>query len=290
MNVDPRWLEEAARIRSAQPPGSDLKDQRNDWKWQLGDYLLDNVPGSVLDAFADAANMNKANVRSYAFTARQWPREKRRAATSWTTHRDLAKAANRYEIIRDGMGVREAYELLHGGRKIDEKADQNKSVAERAEKVEQLLSDPAVRAEVARIERESVATRKAKKVARQAEEHDARRIRDAHREAREAERAQHPEAAFIKMHADLLEWEAKLRAILQIAEEELAVRDLGARPLVPGHRRDAFIRLLRTLGDVAYDGADALEKYTAATVHDEDVIDVESRDRSRLARLLASNE
>jgi len=287
MSLDHQWLEDAARIRSAQPLGSDLKDCRQDWKWSLGDYVLANVPPATRDELAVAIGISKSNLTGYVFTSKQWPREQRRATVAWTVHRDLAKLPDRFDLIRDDMSVRDVARLR--GRSIDQKADHRKTVEERAEQVEQLLADPAVRSAVAAIERESAQARKARKAARQAEQSEIRRIREARQAARQAEAAQHPEAAFMKVHADLLEWEAHLREVTRIAEEELSTRAAGGATLIPSHRRPEFIRLLRTLGDVAYDGAEAMERFDKPSRRD-NVIDVEaSEERVRLARLLASN-
>lgn len=287
MTLEQRWLEDAARIRSAQPLGSDLKDSRDDWKWHLGDYVLEHVPVALRDEFAKAMGVNKSNLAGYIFTAKQWPLPERRPTVSWTVHRDLAKLPDRFDVIYDGMSVRDAARAR--GRSIDQKADHRKTVEERAEQVERLLADPDVRAAVAAIERESAEARKARKAARQAEQSEARRIREARQAARDAAAAQHPEAAFMKVHADLLEWEAHLRELLRIAEEELEGRKDGIGILIPPHRRPEFIRLLRTLGDVAYDGADAMERFDKP-VGRVGVIDVHAiEERARLARLLASN-
>lgn len=286
MNLDQKWLEDAARIRSAQPLGSDLKDCRGDWKWHLGDYVLENVPVALRDQFAKAMGINKSNLAGYVFTAKQWPQPERRPTVSWTVHRDLAKLTDRFDVIHDKMSVRDAARAR--GRSIDQKADHRKTVDERAEQVERLLSDPDVRAAVAAIERESADARKARKAARQAEQSEARRVREARQAAREAAAAQHPEAAFMKVHADLLEWEVHLRELLRIADEELAGRD-GSPALIPAHRRPEFVRLLRTLGDVAYDGAEAMEQFDKPSSRS-NVIDVHAtEERARLARLLASN-
>jgi hypothetical protein len=286
MTLDQRWLEDAARIRSAQPLGSDLKDSRDDWKWHLGDYVLEHVPVALRDELAEAIGVNKSNLAGYVFTAKQWPSPERRATVSWTVHRDLAKLPDRFEVIHHGMSVRDAARAR--GRSIDQKADHRKTVEERAEQVERLLADPDVRAAVAAIERESAEARKARKAARQAEQSEARRLRDARQAARAAAAGQHPEAAFMKVHADLLEWEAHLRELLRIAEEELAGRGDGPT-VIPAYRRTEFVRLLRTLGDVAYDGAEAMEHFDKPSNRG-NVIDVHAtEERVRLARLLASN-
>lgn len=76
---------------------------------ETGDFLAD--PDKALKRYADDIEVNYTTLKDYRRTAQAWPRAARRSA-SWRTHRALAALEDRFDLIDNGMTVREAEKIV----------------------------------------------------------------------------------------------------------------------------------------------------------------------------------
>lgn len=209
-----------------------------DEKFALGD-LLAHVADEELDAIAGAIghNLSGAGLRSYREVARAWPWECRVAA-SWTVHRTLKNAANRFDLIQPGMTLREAV-IATGKNPADTEHPSRWNIERRVPFIISQLQDEAtvkaIRAELDGRKR----TRSAKAALKMVEEDRSAEYRDALRELREVRDAKHPERAAYEALFRIRDAREYVRAVGKATADQAS--------FMPAHRRPELIAAVRDL-------------------------------------------
>lgn len=215
-----------------------------DHKFALGD-LLSDVEDDELEQLADALgdNLTAANLKSYREVARAWPPDQRVGA-SWTVHRTLKNLANRFDVIKPGMTLREA-QVASGKTPADTEHPLRWDLNRRVEFIITQLQETAI----AKAVREELEGRKRSRAAKAAvkmvEEDRSAEYRDALRELRDARDAKSPERAVYELIFKLRDYREYVRAVGKMSTDEMR--------FLPDHRRPDVIAAVRDLAVTALD-------------------------------------
>lgn len=233
-----------------------------DFKFGLGDLLAgdDDLDNEAFEWLAREIghNLTSANLKSYREVARAWPREKRIAA-SWTVHRTLKNADNRFELVQPGMKLREA-QVATGKTPADTEHPSRWDFDRRVEFVIIQLQDT----DTAKAVREKVDGRKHARAVRAAsravEEELSAEYREALREFREARDAKSPERAVYDAIFKMRDAREYVRAV--------AKASMGEDSFIPDNRKTEVIAAVRDLALGSIEGLVALGANDPALVKD----------------------
>ncbi|MDQ1629565.1 MAG: hypothetical protein QOI54_3309 [Actinomycetota bacterium] len=215
-----------------------------DEKFALGDLLAglegaDELDDDQLNELAReiGPGLTGGNLKSYREVARAWPAEQRVEA-SWTTHRTLMKAPNRFELITPGMTLRGA-QRAYGKTPADTEHPSRWPLERRVDYLITQLQDPPT----AKAVREQVEGRKFARAARAAsravEEERSAEYREALRELREARDAKHPERAVYDAIFKLRDAREYVRAVGRASAD--------VHSFMPDHRKPDVVAAVRDL-------------------------------------------
>lgn len=228
----------------------------SDEKFALGDLVAD-VPDELLDDLAEQIgyNLKGAHLRSYRRVSQAWP-EEHRAEASWTTHRTLKDAANRFDLIEPGMTLRAAQAAL-GKNPADTEHPSRWSLDRRVPFIiNQLLDKVTTKAVREELDGRKKA-RSAKAALKMVEEDQSAEYRLALRQLREARDAKHPERAAYDALFKIREAREYVRAIGKATGDEDS--------FVPEHLRPDLVAALRDLATASFDSIDSFGTQQDAT-------------------------
>lgn len=217
-----------------------------DEKFALGD-LLSDVEDDKLEPLAKAIghNLSAANLKSYRDVARAWPPDQRVAA-SWTAHRTLKNLANRFEVIRPGMKLRDAV-VATGKNPADTEHPSRWSTERKVPFIIAQLLDTAISKAVRKELEGRKGARAAKAAARMVDEERSAEYRQALREMREKRDAKHPDRAAYEVIFRLREEREYVRAVGKASSDEVSFLSSHMRPDVIAAVRDLVTTAVDTI-------------------------------------------
>jgi hypothetical protein len=218
-----------------------------DEKFALGDLICE-VGDEELDELAREIghNLTSANLRSYREVARAWPPEKRVAA-SWTVHRTLKNAVNRFELIAPGMTLRQA-QIATGKNPADTEHPSRWGL----DRLVPFIITELLDARVSKAVRAELETRKgaraARTAARMVDEERSAEYREALRVLREARDAKSPERAVYEVIFKLRDAREYVRAVAKASDDEMSFVSKERRPDIVAEVRYLALTVVDALG------------------------------------------
>jgi hypothetical protein len=217
-------------------------------KFDLGDLLVeedvaDAQLGELAEAIGFAVTAN--SLKSYRDVARAWPVD-RRVEASWTTHRTLAKSADRFDLIKPNMTLREAQTAL-GGRPADAKHPSRWPFEDRVDYLITQLQDETINKAVREQAEERKRTRAVKAAARAVDEERSAEYREALRELRERNNAKDPERAVYDAIFKLRDAREYVRAVGKASTDEQSFVSEHRKPDVVDAMRDLAVSAVEAL-------------------------------------------
>ena len=268
--VEPgRAILSAPRLGRAERASSGPSDE----KFALGDLFL-GVEDEQLEWLAGRLghNLTGAGLRSYREVAAAWPPEKRVAA-SWTTHRTLKNAPDRFDVIKPGMTLRQAQQAI-GKQPADTEHPSRWSLDRKVPFIVTQLMDATTNKAVRDDLDGKKGARAARAAAKMVDEERSAEYREALRELREARDAKSAERMLYEVIFKLREFREYLRAIGKASGDEMSFLRADRRPDVVAVVQDLALTAVEVLRQYELEGeaaaTDALAAIRSNAVRDRD--------------------